>query len=201
MEQFEQQLNNDLHQYLLSLDEVDDRQPECPDVEEKWETIAKAYLPDGIREFQDFPSASLGWMMYIGLAVAKMWDTEGMEQREQSDACIDSAESRQNSTEGQWEIYGNIEDLYAYMRDKRGYDAMDEYIREEILLLKGDDYKQLENLVGECASRVHNALVHQHLEPGTKAAFNGFVSCLHQLYLMGAAIQLKRMGYHMTKMN
>ena len=35
MEQFEQQLNNDLHQYLLSLDEVDDRQPECPDVEEK----------------------------------------------------------------------------------------------------------------------------------------------------------------------
>lgn len=176
MEQFEQQLNNDLHQYLLSLDEVDDRQPECPDVEEKWETIAKAYLPDGIREFQDFPSASLGWMMYIGLAVAKMWDTE-------------------------WEIYGNIEDLYAYMRDKRGYDAMDEYIREEILLLKGDDYKQLENLVGECASRVQNALVHQHLEPGTKAAFNGFVSCLHQLYLMGAAIQLKRMGYHMTKMN
>jgi hypothetical protein len=176
MEQFEQQLNNDLHQYLLSLDEVDDRQPECPDVEEKWETIAKAYLPDGIREFQDFPSASLGWMMYIGMAVAKMWDTE-------------------------WEIYGNIEDLYAYMRDKRGYDAMDEYIREEILLLKGDDYKQLENLVGECASRVHNALVHQHLEPGTKAAFNGFVSCLHQLYLMGAAIQLKRMGYHMTKMN
>jgi hypothetical protein len=176
MEQFEQQLNNDLHQYLLSLDEVDDRQPECPDVEEKWETIAKAYLPDGIREFQDFPSASLGWMMYIGLAVAKMWDTA-------------------------WEIYGNIEDLYAYMRDKRGYDAMDEYIREEILLLKGDDYKQLENLVGECASRVHNALVHQHLEPGTKAAFNGFVSCLHQLYLMGAAIQLKRMGYHMTKMN
>ena len=141
-------------------------------------SIAKAYLPDGIREFQDFPSASLGWMMYIGMAVAKMWDTEGMEQREQSDACIDSAESRQNSTEGQWEIYGNIEDLYAYMRDKRGYDAMDEYIREEIL-----------------------PLVHQHLEPGTKAAFNGFVSCLHQLYLMGAAIQLKRMGYHMTKMN
>jgi hypothetical protein len=24
---------------------------------------------------------------------------------------------------------------------------------------------------------------------------------LHQLYLFGAAMQLKRMGYHMTKMN
>ena len=31
--------------------------------------------------------------------------------------------------------------------------------------------------------------------------FNGYVVCLHQLYLFGAAMQLKRMGYHMTKMN
>ena len=144
----EQELRKDLHQFLLSMKVVsereqsdacidsaeheqarpevkwvDERMPECPDVEEKWEVIAKAYIPDGIREFQDFPSASLGWMMYIGMAVAKMWDTE-------------------------WEIYSKIEDLYAYMRDKRGY-----------------------------------------------------VACLHQLYLFGAAMQLKRMGYHMTKMN
>ena len=108
----EQELSKDLHQFLLSMKEVDERMPECPDVEEKWEEIAKAYIPDGIREFQDYPSASLGWMMYIGMAVAKMWDTE-------------------------WDIYSKIEDLYTYMRDKRGYDAMDEYIREEVLLLQG----------------------------------------------------------------
>ena len=78
---------------------------------------------------------------------------------------------------------------------------MDEYIREEVLLLQGIDYTVLEKVTGECASRVYNALMRQHLEPGTKEAFNGYVSCLHQLYLMGAAMQLKRMGYHMTKMN
>ncbi len=175
MEVFEEKLHNDLLQYLLSMKEVDQHMPECPDVEEKWEEIAKAYIPDGIREFQDYPSASLGWMMYIGMAVAKMWDTE-------------------------WEIYSKIEDLYAYMRDKRGYDSMDEYIREELLLLQGDDYMMLEKVVGECASRVYNALMRQHIEPGTKAAFEAFVACLHQLYLFGAAMQLKRMGYHMTKM-
>ena len=87
------------------------------------------------------------------------------------------------------------------MRDKRGYDAMDEYIREDVLLLKGVDYTVLEKLVGECASRVHSALLHKNIEPGTKEAFNDYVSCLHQLYLFGAAIQLNRMGYHMTKMN
>ena len=201
MEQFEEKLRQDLHQFLLSMKEVDERFPDCPDVEGKWEEIAKAYIPDGIREFQDYPSASLGWMMYLGMAVAKMWDTEWevMEQREQSDVCINSAESRQNSTEGQ--IYSRLPDLYAYIRDKRGYDSMDEYIREDVLLLRGVDYTALEKLAGECASRVYNALMRQRFEPGTKEAFKGYVACLHQLYLMGAAMQLKRMGYHMTKMN
>ena len=175
MENFEEQLRNDLHQFLQTLQEVDERLPECPDVEEKWEAIAKAYIPDGIREFTDYPSVSLGWMMYIGMAVAKMWDTE-------------------------WTIYSKIEDLYVYMRDKRGYDAMDEYIREEVLLLEGEAYSALEKLVGECASRIYNALRRQNIEPGTKEAFNGYVACLHQLYLFGSAIQLKRMGYRMTKM-
>lgn len=167
-------IHNDLHKYLTGMHEVDEHLPECQDVEEKWEQIAQSYLPDGICEFTAYPTTSLGWMMYIGMAVAKFWDEE-------------------------WEIYGNIEDLYSYMRDKRGYDCMDEYIREEVLRLKGADYDALEKLVGECASRVNNALRHQNIESGTKEAFNAYVSCLQQLYLFGAAVQLKRMGYHMTK--
>ena len=201
MEQFEDKLHEDLYQFLLSMKEVDEQLPECPDVEEKWEEIAKAYIPDGIKEFNDYPTASLGWMMYIGMAVAKYWDAEWevLEQREQSQARLDSVESRQNSTESQ--IYSKIDNLYAYMRDKRGYDSMDEYIREDVLLLKGVDYTALEKLTGECSSRIYNILRHQNIEPGTKEAFNAYVSCLHQLYLFGAAIQLNRMGYHMTKMN
>ena len=159
MENFEEQLRSDLHQYLLSMQEVDERMPECPDVEEKWAETLQAYLPDGIREFQDFPSASLGW-----------------------------------------DIYSKKDNLYAYLRDQRGYDSMDEYIREEVLLLQGAAYTALEKVVGECASRVYHALRHQNIESGTKEAFNAYVSCLHQLYLFGAAMQLNRMGYHMTQM-
>jgi phosphatidylserine/phosphatidylglycerophosphate/cardiolipin synthase-like enzyme len=76
IDKFEEQLQQDLQQFLQSMKEIDERLPECPDVEEKWEEIVKAYIPDGIREFNDFPSASLGWMMYIGMAVAKFWDAE-----------------------------------------------------------------------------------------------------------------------------
>ena len=173
---FEKQLQQDLYEYLLSKSEVDERFPDCPDVEGKWEEIVRAYLPDGVREFYDFPTASLGWMMYIGMAVAKFWDDE-------------------------WEIYGNIPDLYGYLRNKRGYDNLDDYVREDVLLLQGEESSALEKLAGDCASRVYSALRHQNIEPGTTEAFNAYVSCLHVLYLTGAAIQLKRMGYHMAKMN
>ena len=171
---FEDNLHQDLHQYLTMVQEVDEHLPECPDVEEKWETIVQSYIPDGIKEFQDYPSASLGWMMYIGMAIARYWDSE-------------------------WEVKSKQTDLYTYMRNQRGYDNMDEYILEEVLQLTGSEYTALEKIVGECASRVYNALMRQQIEPGTKDAFNAYVSCLHQLYIMGAAVQLKRMGYHMTK--
>jgi len=173
MEPFEEQIRHDLHQYLLSLNEIDERLPECPDVEQKWENIARSYLPDGIREFNDFPSASLGWMMYIGMALAKLWDAE-------------------------WKVFSTTDDLYLYLRDSRGYDHLDEYVREDVLQLSNTDYDDVEKLVGECASRLYNALMRQSFEPGTKEAFNAFLACLHQLYLMGAAVELKRMGFHMT---
>ena len=172
---FEEDIQTDLHRYLMACGEADERLPECPDVEDKWEEIARAYLPDGIREFGAYPTASLGWMMYIGMAVAKLWDTE-------------------------WEIYSKVDNLYTYLRDKRGYDNLDEYIREEVLRLEGDAYTALEKLTGECASRTYNMLRHRNIEPATPAAFQAYVACLYRMYLMGAAVQLKRMGYRMTLM-
>ena len=152
MDSLEELIHSDLQQYLLSVNEVDERLPECPDVEGQWEAIANAYIPDGVREFQNYPLASLGWMMYIGMALAKMWDDD-------------------------WQYYA----------------------RRDVLKLKGKDFAATEELVSECASRVHNTLMHQDIEPGTKEAFLAYVACLHQLFLFGAAVQLKRMGYHMTR--
>ena len=54
--------------------------------------------------------------------------------------------------------------------------------------------------MAECASRTYNAIMHLHLEPGTPEAFRTYVAALHQLYLMGVAMELNALGYHMTKM-
>lgn len=180
---FEEQIKQDLHRYLMAQGEVDDyfdtllhRVIDAPDIEGKWESIAQSYLPDGIREFAAYPTVSLGWMMYVGMAVARLWDAD-------------------------WARYDAIPDLYLHLRDPRGYDAMDEHIRGFILKLQSKEYAALERLVGECASRTYSRLRHSGYEAGTKEAFRAYVACLHQLYLMGAAVQLKRMGYKMMKMS
>ena len=169
----EEKIKTDLYQYLLGQDKVDKRMPECPDVAEAWEGILQAYLPDGIREFNAYPTVSLGWMMFIGMAMAKYWDED-------------------------WNKYATTPNLYEQMRNQRGFDCLDEYILEDVLNMKGQGLDELSKLVAECASRTLSNLRHAHIEPGTPEAFRSYVACLHQLYLMGAAMQLKRMGYHMT---
>lgn len=171
----EQQIHNDLHQYLLSRGMVDERLPQAPDIEELWTKVGESYLPDGMREFGAYPIVSIGWMMFIGMAIAKLWDTE-------------------------WERYSKEADLYKYLRDQRDFDHMDEYICEQVLQLTADGHTTINNIVAECASRTYNLLCHQILEPGTPAAFRGYVAALHQMYLMGMAMELKRLGYHMCKM-
>ena len=146
----EEKFKSDLVNYLQEHGLVDEMLPNAPDIEEKWQGIAEAYLPDGIKEFSAYPTVSLGWMMYV--------------------------------------------------RNRIDYDHMDDYICEKVLLLSAEDHQQLTTIVGECAARTNNLLHHLGLAPGSPEAFHSYVAALHQLYYMGAAVQLKRMGYHMRKM-
>ena len=175
MENFAPTLLKELHSYLTSRGFVDERLPECPDVEQKWQPVAEAYLPDGIREFADYPVSSLGWMMFVGMAVAKYWDED-------------------------WEKYGKVDDLYTPLRDKRGYDNLDEYILDEVLDLHGDEAEARQTLVGDCAERAKRALFALDIEPGTIEAFKGYVACLQCMYQLGMALQLNAMGYHMERL-
>lgn len=72
----EETIKNDLHQYLTSIDRVDQHLPEAPDLEALWAKIGESYLPDALREFNKFPTVSLGWIMFVGMALAKYWDED-----------------------------------------------------------------------------------------------------------------------------
>lgn len=170
---FEEKVRNDLITFLQEKGAVDKHVPECPDVEEKWAEIGRAYLPDGSREFKDYPVVSLGWMMFVGMALAYYWDTD-------------------------WEKYSGRTDLYEELRDKAGYDNMDETVVEGLLKYTGEAAEKITELVAECASRVYSMLMHEHVEPGSDVAFGCYVAALHQLYLAGMVMELNALGYHMT---
>lgn len=173
--EFEKVFYDDLHQYLVSINCIDDHFPEAPDIEACWAKIGESYMPDGLREFNKYPIVSLGWPMFIGMSIAKYWDED-------------------------WALYSKVENLYHYLRDRIDFDHMDDYVCDKVLLLDANAKKKVQELVGECASRTLNKLLHLGVAPGSKEAFLAFIAALHELYLMGAAMQLKTMGYHMTKM-
>lgn len=172
----EQRFHDDLYGYLLTLDLVDERMPEASDLDDLWFKIGQSYMTDGIREYNTgYPSVALGWMMFIGMAVAMYWDVE-------------------------WEVYGKVPDLYLYLRDRIDFDHMDDYILDKVLCLDADSRKKMNDAVAESASRTYNMMSHMCLEPGTAAAMRAFTAALHQMYVMGVAVELKALGYHMTKL-
>lgn len=170
--EFEIKVNQDLIEFLQRKKVLDVRVPECPDLEDKWQDIARAYMPDGIREFQEYPVSSLGWMMFIGMAMGYYWDKD-------------------------WETNSNRNNYYENLRDINGYDCLDETVIA-LLGYKGETADKISGLVAECASRVYSILMHEKIEPGTELALGCYVACLHQLYLAGMAIELNALGYHMT---
>ncbi len=173
VEKFEEKVRTDLIGFLQKKEALDPHVPECPDVEEKWSEIVRSYIPDGAREFQQYPVVSLGWMMFIGMAMAFYWDTD-------------------------WEKYAGRTDYYQQLRDKKGYDNLDETVVETLLGYAGEAAEKITGLVAECASRVYGILSHEHIEPGTPAALGCYIAALHQLYLAGMAMELNALGYHMT---
>lgn len=115
LDTFEKSVHTALAKFLVSRGAIDAHLPDTTDIEGRWEKICMAYLPDGVKEFTGYPTVSLGWMMFIGMAVARMWDED-------------------------WEMYSRFDDLYTTILVKgRGYDMMDEYICEEILHLQADN--------------------------------------------------------------
>ena len=175
VENYHNTFESSLRSYLSERELIDLMLPECDDVEQKWEQIVASFMPDALMKFGYYPDAVLAWMMYIGMAVAKYWDVE-------------------------WDIYNNIPDLYNYIRDKRGFDNIDDYICDEVLLLTSDEKANIQKQVMNVASFADSLLIHSGAENGTENAFKCFLVTMNALYRYGCYMQLKRMGYKMTRM-
>lgn len=151
------------------------------DIEElmrKWRESAPQYMADVVPEFARYPMVAIAWACYYGIGAAVYWD-----------AC--------------WDKVKDIPDLYAEIRNKRGFDYMDDYVMETMMGLNAESNKEKEaqeakkwiSTIQECAEYALNAVTHQGIEPGTKQAYLIFAKVAKQFFLLGVSLALYSMGY------
>lgn len=174
IDKYEESLQKTLRNVCEAMELTDHMLAESPDIDEKWHKMNLAYLGDAVKEFEKYPTVSLGWAMYLGMAVAHFWDTE-------------------------WEAYADNDKIYEQLRDARGFDYMDEYVRETVLGMKGEEFDKCEENVRICAEKTLDTIRHEQIEPGSPIAFHVYNRSIKTLYKIGAAIELKRLGYKMQK--
>jgi len=183
LQQYEERLQQELLQMLQSQNRLPQGPlPQTPDITEKWHDLAPAYCADAVKEIAQYPLVSLGWAMYLGMAMAKYWDDD-------------------------WATYNQHPNLYEHLRDVRGFDYLDEVVRGELFGLKNEidkksgknPYEDCENLVRSCAQMANDKIRHEQIEPSTPMAFHVYARSIKVLYLIGAAFGLRMLGYKMEK--
>lgn len=176
LDRYEQDLMQHMLRMLTSMGLLNRQLLESEDISDKWDEIAPSYVQDAVREIAEYPTVALGWAMYMGMAVAHFWDKD-------------------------WEFYSQMPNLYEYLREKRGFDFLDEVVRGEVLGLEGEEFAEAEKIVQGCSQQVLDKIRHEQIDPQSPTAFHVFARSIHTLYLLGAAIQLKAMGYSFEKVN
>lgn len=175
LDRYEARLMQDLMQMLQSNRQLPDGPlAQTPDITDLWHDLAPAYCADAVKEIAQYPLVSLGWAMYTGMAIAKYWDDD-------------------------WAVYSQVDNLYNHLRDKRGFDYLDEVVREDLYGCKNGtkEFADIEELVRSCSQMAHDMIRHEQIEPSTPMAFHVYARSIKVLYLVGAAVGLKRLGYKM----
>lgn len=179
LERYEDTLTRSLLRICTEAGALEGQLLETPDLETVWEPVAQPYIADALPEIPDYPTVAVGWMSFVGLAAAHLWET------------------------GWAPCAAHPERIYPALRDVRGFDALDDHILDDVLGLADhpEERAALVTLLHRCAETALAALRHEQIEPQSSLAFHAYVRTLHALYRIGAAVELRRQGYHFEKVD
>ena len=144
LERYESQLTEQLLRLCTETGALNGQLLETPDLEMVWEAVAQPYVADAVPEIPQYPTVAIGWMGFVGMALAHLWEPGWA-------PCAQHPE----------------------------------YV----------------SLVQRCAEAALDAIRHEKIEPQSPLAFHAYVRSLHVLYRIGAALELRRMGYHFEKVD
>ncbi len=148
------------------------------ELDERWTTSAPEYMAAAVPTLNDYPSVAVAWAAYMGIGCSILWDKE-------------------------WEKYADTEDLYTPLATPRGFDAMDEYVVEELLgySLESEQNKDLEALLRNGARTALTMIRKEGIEEQSVMAFYIFARTAKVMYRLGVAVGMRLLGYRYEKMN
>ena len=173
---YEENLLREVLKMCTSLGMLDGELLASEDLDLKWKEWAPEYIAEALPEVNNYPEFAIACAGYAGMAVAKWWDED-------------------------WgRNHGN---KYETLHGSRGFDDMDEHIVQKILGLELDsvEAKQLMNILLCCAQKATTFIQHEHIERQTVKAFHIFARTVRVMYKIGAALELKRLGYRFHKVD
>lgn len=146
------------------------------DIDEQWKILAPEYMGDAVSQIAHYPTVSVAWAAYLGMAVAYGWDAD-------------------------WETF--LKMPYQSYYGEQGFDDMDEHIVRDLLRIPLDSRtaKELEETIRQCGEKAVDLIRYEQIPPQSEMAFHVFARACKAMYKIGAAIQLKRMGYNFEKVN
>ena len=170
LQDFEEKLQKELLKMCTSYHFLDGTLLTSEDLDKRWDEIAPEYMADAVPNVKDYPTVAVAWAAYIGMAIANGWDKN-------------------------WEIESRKS--YSSYYGPRGFDDMDEHTLQNIigLPLKSQEAIERENMVRRCAQTAINTIRKEEIEPQSNMAFHIFARSCKVLFRIGAAIELKQLGY------
>lgn len=175
LNRFEEKIQNELLRLCTSRGMLSGTLLATDDVTGHWDVLAPEYVADAIGQIADYPTVSVAWAGYLGLAVAHGWDTNW-------EACVRTA--------------------YKQYYGEQGFDDMDEHIVQQVLglSLESKEAKDLEAMIRSCAQMAVTLIRREQIEPQSPMAFHVFARAVKVMYRVGAALELKRLGYKFEEM-
>ena len=78
---------------------------------------------------------------------------------------------------------------------------MDEHILFTVLGLapESDEARKIEDMLRRCGEKAVTLIRHEQIDPQTAMAFHVFARTCRTMYRIGAAIELRRLGYKFEK--
>ncbi len=176
LENFESRLMNELLKLCTQYKVLEGTLLSTEDIDARWHEIAPEYVADAVPNIADYPTVAIAWAGYVGIAVAHLWDED-------------------------WAAH--CKDEYKSLYGPAGFDDMDENIVRKILgfHLESQEAKSIEQMMRRLGETALTLIRRENIEPQSPMAFHAFARAIKVMFRIGAAIELKRLGYKFEQVN